>query len=346
MTVNIKRLTEESAPLWNSYLDNHPDANLYQHLGWKRVFEETFGYESHYLLSLNEKNEAQGILPLFEMRDITRKRYLVSNPFSNYAGILANSAEIEQGLSARAAQIAVEKKAQYVEFRQLQKPLQQDLPARDSFVTLMLQLAAEEDHWNKISSRNRNKIRKAEKNGLTADFGMKYLAEFHDVYSINLRYLGTPIFPLRMFQKVAEVFGEQVELLVLKLDGVVVSGMFLFKFKDMISEPWVASLRQYNKIYVNNLLYWQAIKYACANGFKTFDFGRSTIDTGTYNFKLQWDAEPVKLHYQYFLNLASGPPVVDATNNKYEAAISIWKKLPLFVTNFIGPRLVQYLPEL
>ena len=345
--MTITHLTKENAHLWSSFLDSQPKANLYQLLGWKTVFEDIFGYVAHYLLALDSSGSPQGLLPMFLMPDILRRKYLVSNPFSNFAGICAADAASEKFLVGEAVRIAEREKARYVEFRQLAQPLSEDLPSKDSFVTLMLKLDSDpEHHWSAISSRNRNKIRKAEKNGLTVDFGIEYLKDFHRIYSINLRHLGTPIFPLRMFEKVVEVFRDQVELLVLKLNGEVVSGMFLFKFKNMISEPWVASLRQYNRIYVNNLLYWQAIKYACENGFSTFDFGRSTVDTGTYGFKLQWGAKPIQLHYQYYLNTASAIPVVDAKDNKYQRGIDIWKRLPLIVTNFIGPRVVQFLPEL
>ncbi|MFQ5638047.1 MAG: GNAT family N-acetyltransferase, partial [bacterium] len=200
--------------------------------------------------------------------------------------------------------------------------------------------------WSRLSSSSRNKIRKAEKSGLQVDFGFHYLEDFYSIYAQNLRHLGTPVFPLSMFEAVADVFRERCELLILKLKNRPVSGMFLFKFKDVISEPWVASLRQYNKIYINNYLYWQALKYACENGFKKFDFGRSTVDAGTYRYKLQWGAQPVPLYYQYYLNKSRQIPVVDAHDNRYQKIIDIWKKMPLKLTNFIGPKVVQFLPEL
>lgn len=345
--MTITPLTKKNEHLWNKYLHAQPQSNMYQLLGWKTVFERVFGYKQHYLLALNGDETPHGVLPLFQMTDIFRRKYLVSNPFSNFAGICANDAQTENLLLDAAIEKTNTSGAQYAEFRQLQTPLERELPSKSSFVTLMLNLPSDPDVlWKKISSRNRNKIRKAEKSGLEMDFGMHYLADFHKVYSINLRHLGTPIFPLRMFKAVAEVFAENVELLVLKMNDEVVSGMFLFKFKDTISEPWVASLREYNRIYVNNYLYWKAIEYGCQQGFKRFDFGRSTVDTGTYDFKLQWGAEPVQLHYHYHLNAAREIPVVDAKNNKYQKAIDLWKRLPLALTNFVGPRVVQYLPEL
>jgi lipid II:glycine glycyltransferase (peptidoglycan interpeptide bridge formation enzyme) len=38
------------------------------------------------------------------------------------------------------------------------------------------------------------------------------------------------------------------------------------------------------------LLYWTMIRDSIERGYKVFDFGRSTPNEGTYNFKKQWGA--------------------------------------------------------
>ncbi len=345
--MRVLTVTHDKEQIWDNFALNHPDATMYHLFGWKNVFESVFGYKPFYLMAVNSMDEPEGILPMFSMMDMFRRKYLISNPFSNFAGICANCREAEESLLNKAIEIAANSGARYVELRQLNKKISSDLPTKESFVTLMLNLPSNSEFvWDSISSRNRNKIRKAEKNGLEVDFGMQFLNQFYAIYARNMKFLGTPVFPLQMFEAVAKIFADRVELLVLKKNSEPVSGMFLFKFKKVISEPWVASLRILNKIYVNNYLYWQAIKYACNQEFIVFDFGRSTVDTGTYDFKKQWGAEPVPLQYQYYLNKAREIPVVDAINNKYQKIIDIWKKLPLGLTNFVGPKVVQYLPEL
>ena len=142
-----------------------------------------------------------------------------------------------------------------------------------------------------MSSKARNKIRLAQKKGLEPDFGMKYLDDFYGIYARNMQYLGTPVFPRRMFRMIAEVFSDSVDLLVLKHEGKPVSGMFFMPFKKILSEPWAASLREYNRLKVNNYLYWRAIEYACDRGFEYLDFGRSTQNTGTDVFKRQGGAK-------------------------------------------------------
>ncbi len=345
--MKVVPLTPETEPLWDDFVENHSGTNLYHLLGWKVVFEDTFGFKPHYLLALTPENTAAGILPMFLMRDIFRRKYLVSNPFSNFAGVCATSAAVSEQLVNAAIEIGRREGVEFIELRQLKESSGVDLPSKESFVTLMLQLPAESQAlWQGLSSKARNKIRLGQKKGLQADFGMQYLDEFYQIYARNMQYLGTPVFPRRMFRRIADVFKDRVNLLVLKFEGKPVSGMFFMPFKQVLSEPWAASLREYNRFKVNNLLYWRAIEYACDNGFEYLDFGRSTLDTGTDIFKRQWGAEPVQLHYQYYLNRAKQVPVVDANNNKYDKVINVWKKMPVSLTNFVGPRVVQYLPEL
>jgi len=344
--LKIVPLTKDKEQIWEDFVEDSSCTNMFHLVGWKAVFEKVFGFTHYYLMAEDGIGDVSGILPMFLMKDIFRRKYLISNPFSSFAGICVKTQEATEALLKKSMETAKETQARYVEFRQMNMELPYDLPARQAFVTLILDLPEDSEQiWNAIASRNRNKIRKAEKNGLQVDFGMQYLKDFYAIYAKNLRFLGTPVFPFTMFETIAEVFANRCELLVLKLEGRPVSGMFLFRFKNILSEPWVASLRQYNKIYINNYLYWQAIKYACENRFKKFDFGRSTIDSGTYQFKLQWGAKPIPLHYQYYLNKSKEIPIVDAHNNKYQKMIDVWKKLPLSFTNFMGPKVVKFLPE-
>ena len=322
--LKVVELTPELEARWDEFVELHPESTMYHLSGWKQVLEKTFGLKSRCLTAVDHEQQITGILPLFLMKDILGRRFLVSNPFANFAGVCASDVVAQRRLLEAAWDMAKRENAQYVELRQLGQPLgeQPQLCTRESFVTLMLSLTGSADGiWTNLSSRNRGKIRKAEKSGLSADFGLNYLADFYRVFVRNIRDLGTPVYSAEFFQNIIEVFADRVNLLVLKMQDQVVSGMFLFQFKDVLSEPWVSSLREYNQFYVNNLLYWKAITYACGNGFAKFDFGRSTVASGTYDFKLQWGAKPVPLYYQYLLHKARAVPTVDAHNNKYQLFI-------------------------
>ena len=73
-------------------------------------------------------------------------------------------------------------------------------------------------------------------------------------------------------------------------------------FKNTLEIPWASSISDYKNLCPNNMLYWEAIRFAIRNGLNRLDFGRSTPNEGTYNFKKQWGAKPVQLYWQYLMD--------------------------------------------
>ena len=93
----------------------------------------------------------------------------------------------------------------------------------------------------------------------------------------------------------------------------------------------------FNSIGVNMLLYWNVLEYACAHGYEVFDFGRSTLDSGTFKFKSQWGAQPQQLYWHYWMQGWRRAAVINPSNPKYRLAVAAWQRLPLAVANRLGP---------
>ena len=343
----INACSPDRLDAWNQFVLEHENGTIHHLAQWASIFDDTFNFPSFSVMFEDTGNHIQGILPLFEMCDIVRRRVLISSPFCNYSGVLAGNPSAESALIKHASDVSKQRKSEYVELRQffdLTSPIHH---RKKSFVVLKLDLSmGQEALWGNLASRNRGKIRKAANNGIKFRNGLQYLDDFYDLFVKNMHRLGTPAYPKKFFLSICNYLHEFIDLVVLEKQGHVIAGMFLFKFKDVVTEPWVASINDPDLKYINNLLYWQAICYACDQGFKYFDFGRSTVGSGTYRFKLHWRAKPHQLYYVYMLNRAKAVPVVDADENKYEILIQLWKKLPAFVVNRLGPWVVKYLPEL
>lgn len=332
---------------WDDYINQSPAGSFYHLTGWKKIIEKTFGLKSVYLMALNENDEIEGVLPLFHMKDVLGRKYLISNPYSAYAGVCANDMTIKDKLYEKAKSIAIDKEVQYLELRQLgDEPY--NLPTKKDFVTMFLKLSSDEEYvWkNSLNVKARNQVRKAYKEGLTVDFGIKYLDDFYRILSLNIRSLGSPNYPKTFLKNILQEFDNSSGIIVVKYREEIIGGMLFLHFKNIFLDPWASSLKKYNRLCPNDILYWEAIKYACRKDCEYFDFGRSTINSGTFKFKKKWGAETVQLNYQYVFNKAQTIPHVSALNNKYKMAITLWKKLPLTVTNILGPKLIKYLPEL
>jgi len=77
------------------------------------------------------------------------------------------------------------------------------------------------------------------------------------------------------------------------------------------------------------------LKYSIESGYRFFDFGRSTVNEGTYKFKLQWGAQSEPLFWYQFSENEN--VFYSVKNAKKDSFIRIWRSLPLSLTKFLGP---------
>ena len=330
---------------WDRYLANHPEGTNYHRYGWRQVLTESFGHDSHYLAARDSCGALRGLLPLVHLKSRLFGSVLVSLPFVNYGGILTDTPEAAEALLAEAAGLRNRLGAAHVELRHLREmPLA--LACRRHKVTMLLHLKADPDsQWRRFNAKLRNQVRKAEKSGLTTRWGgAELLDDFYTVFVRNMRDLGTPVYTRRLFEAVLSAFPETSRIICVYRERNVIAAGFASWYRDTLEIPWASSNRDFKALCPNNLLYWEAIRYAIEGGFRTFDFGRSTPGEGTYKFKEQWGAMPHPLFWQYALRPGGSLPDVSVDNPKYALAIRAWQRLPLWVTRFAGPPIVRNIP--
>jgi len=333
------------APAWNGYVLNHPDSAVYHRYEWKRVIEQVFGHKTFYLVSKSGSGIIDGILPLVMLKSALFGHFMVSLPYLNYGGILADDAEVGKKLLAEAVTIAQAQRLAHIELRHREdKPIH--LPAKTSKVTLMLDLPESADALlQSFKSKLRSQIRKPEKEGLTGIIGgLEQIDNFYYVFSRNMRYLGTPVYGRSLFTTILTVFPRETRICTVFKDDKPVASGFLVSYRDTVEMPWASSLREYNHLSPNMMLYWKVLSYAADNGFKKFDFGRSTPHEGTYQFKMQWGAQPLQLYWHYWLSRGNALPEINPKNPKYRYFIKIWQHLPLWLTKALGPGIVRNIP--
>jgi FemAB-related protein (PEP-CTERM system-associated) len=191
----------------------------------------------------------------------------------------------------------------------------------------------------------RSQIRRAEKEGMTCRIGgAELLDDFYAVFSRNMRDLGTPIYGRGFFAEILKTFPDAARVGAVYLGTRPVAAGFLYGYKETLEIPWASSDRRYNRLAPNMLLYKSVLEHACEQKFRIFDFGRSTPESGTYRFKEQWGAQPVGLHWYYWLADGCVPPDLSPSNSKYRLAISVWRRLPLALSRRLGPNIVRYIP--
>jgi FemAB-related protein (PEP-CTERM system-associated) len=159
-----------------------------------------------------------------------------------------------------------------------------------------------------------------------------------------MRDLGTPVYGKEFFANILQAFPCTTSIFTVSHDGKVIAAGLASWFRETMEVPWASSIRDYNALCPNNLLYWEVIRFANRNGLTKFDFGRSTPGEGTYKFKEQWGARPVQLHWHYLMQDNAPLPELNPKNPKYQLAIKLWQRLPVAITKIIGPAIVKHIP--
>lgn len=343
--IRVNLATDGDEVEWDAFVASAVGAEVYHRFAWKRLLEGVFTHDCYYLVARGEQGAVCGVLPLAHLNSRVFGNFLVSIPYFNYCGVLADDDRSRAALMDRASGLGDELGASHVELRH-RSHVELDLPFRDDKVSMQLHLpGSTEDLWQGFSSKLRAQIRRPQKEGAVCERGgIQLLGEFYQVFARNMRDLGTPVFSRRMFAEVYELFPEQTEFFVVRMDSVPVAAAYTLGHRDTVEIPSASSLREFNRYSPNMLLYWSVLEAAIEKGYKTFDFGRTSRDSGPYRFKKQWGAEECALSWHYILNAGGELPRINPDNPKYRFAVNVWRRLPMPVANILGPRVVKHLP--
>ena len=329
---------------WDAFVNQHVDANRYHVWGWRRIFEDAFGHETVYLAA-RRAEQIVGVLPLVLFRSRVFGSFAVSLPFVDGGGVCTSDPEAAGLLVEHARRVAAERRLSHVELRHVTRQFP-ELPVRQHKVGMSMPLLGDaKQAWDALDRKVRNQVRKAEKSELTTrSGGVELIDAFYAVFMRNMRDLGTPVYPRRLFELTLWTFRDTARVFVVEKGETVVAAGVVLIHRDVAAVPWASSLREYRALSPNNLLYWRMIEHAVASGCRTFDFGRSTPGEGTYQFKEQWGAQPFPLYWEYQMLDGGTPPELNPGNPKFKAAIAAWKRLPVPVTAWLGPRIVRSIP--
>ena len=343
--VAISVATADDARAWDAFVSGSGGDELarsYHTWAWRSVIERTFGHEAIYLAARGADGEIAGVLPLVFIRSRLFGRSTTSLPFLTYGGVLAASDTVARALVKRAGEEARARGSRHVELRHVGRRFDH-LPCKQHKVVMRLTIGA--GLWEQLDRKVRNQIRKAEKSNLKAvEGGLDLVDEFYAVFARNMRDLGTPVYGQRLFEEVLRALPGQTRLVVVRLGDRPVAAGLTYRTGSAVQVPWASSIRDFNALCPNHLLYWHIIESAIAAGANTLDFGRSTPDEGTYKFKAQWGAVPAPLHWEYLLLDGGQVPDASPKNPKFQVAIRAWQRCPLWLANRVGPHIVRSIP--
>lgn len=340
--MRITEATRDDAAEWDAFVRNRTDSTFCHLFGWRNIMEDVFGHATHYLVARDSSGRLAGVLPLVRVRSRLFGDFLVSMPFLNYGGPVGEP-EAVAVLVSHARRLARETRADLLELRS-RKELPGDLAVSHRKITVLLDLPADpQELWDALKAKVRSQIRRPMKEGMETVIGPDQIGSFYRVFSRHMRDLGTPVLPRAVFDYAQDVFPkEMVFATVYHETGPAAVGAG-FIHGDEFEITWASALREYNRSAPNMLLYWSLMEAMSRRGLRTFNFGRCTPGGGTHRFKSQWGGRDVPLPWaQWSPAGLDGTPSPDSA--KYQLATRVWQKLPLAVTNRVGPWLARKIP--
>ena len=309
---------------------------------WRTVIRQAYGHQPIYLVAEDEEGRG-GVLPAFLVRRPVIGSVAASMPFLDAGGPCAGSASIANALVQRLLEEASRMNATAVDIRSSERLGVESAPLEHK-VNMSLALPPDPDRlWKQFDGSVRNQIRKAERSGLSVEFGhAEKLDDFHSIFAARMHDLGSPVHSKRFFDAVFDGFGSRARVTLIRKGTTPVGGLIAITHNDVITVPWASCLPEYFSLCPNMLLYWETIRAACLAGYGRFDFGRSTRDSGTYRFKRQWGALESPLYWYSITKDREGdqPARESATA---AGLVGLWKRLPLSVTRRLGPHVRRYL---
>jgi hypothetical protein len=252
-------------------------------------------------------------------------------------------------LIGRAKELTAEVDGRYLIIRDSRREWDAGLVSLSHHCTMVRDLPPQTGAlWKSLDRRLRRHIRIAHKSDLEVSIGgRELLDDFHTVLRRFLRDVGTPVFSRAFLRSAAEAFGDRLLIICVRWKGHLIGAYSAFLFQDTIFGSWGGSLHKYLDRRPNHMLFWRFMAYGCEHGFRHIDLGRSMWGSGQYQFKKGWGAEPQPLYQLSFLNGRQRVPYASTrvqSDHRYRLFTWFWRKLPVTVTQWVGPGLRRHMP--
>lgn len=349
-TVTIAIASVGDKARWDSYVENHKLATPYHRFAWQQAVNTAYKHDIAGVLATNsDTGDVVGVFPAVMMKIPFSGKQLCALPYCDLGFGLADSPEILREMQQCLSSMGESAGSRYLEVRGLTQTPEDTSALAGQKVRMVLPLPESGELLLKsFKSKLRSQIKKAEKNGLTVQLGttQEFLDGFYEVYAQNMRDLGSPVHAKRWFEDIVSAYGNSAIISVVFHDGTAIGAGIVLKNAQTACIPWASTLRDFNRLAPNMLLYWSLLEHCADNGIETFDFGRSTFEEGTYRFKKQWGAEPQLLFWQKFNQSGEELPQVQspgAQSKLRDTIESTWRKLPLGLTIKLGATVRPYI---
>ncbi len=347
MSLRIVPLDAANAPAWDRFVAVTEDATFFHQAALPSLIARVFGHCDRSALALQD-GAVVAVLPLLEVRTRLFGHTLTSLPFCVYGGPLAAEPDAARALLDHASGLLRKTGAAALEVRGLDPAPDSwfaDPPAwparADLYATFRKRISRDDEaNFKAIPRKQRAVLRKGIERGLRAE-SRHDVRHVYRIYAESVRNLGSPVFPRRWFEGLLTTFPDATDATLVSDGDEPVAAVLNLHWRDQVLPYYGGGVAAARQCHAYDYMYWDVMRRAAARGATLFDFGRSKVGTGAYSFKKNWGFQPTPLTYRFHLRPGAAIPENNPLNPKYRLMIAGWKRLPLPVAGWLGPRLVR-----
>lgn len=335
----------------DEFVERHPTSTFFHRSAWSDLVARHFPHRRRTLVA-RRGERIVGVLPLFETRSPLSGRALISLPYAVYGGPLAADGAAAAALLAAVRSLLIGGGFRFAELRSatVEGALADGgfatLPGSDLYCTFVRPLPRDPEECLAIIPRkSRASTRQArDKHGLAFREAPAALDAFHRLFVLNKQRLGSPAFARAWFGDLVALGPRRTRLHLVTRGEQVLVAVLSFLHGATWNPYYSGSLPDADRLGASNFAYWQLMRCAAAEGFARFDFGRSRVGTGPFQFKRNMGFEPQPLPYRHVLPPGGSPPDVNPGNEKFDLPKRVIAALPYGLARAAGPLLMRLVP--
>lgn len=297
----IQIFNMSQAKEWDELVSSFANYDVYYLSGYVKAFQ-IHGDGEPQLFYYNE-NGLRGIYVYMKRKTAIEGVYDSITPYG-YGGFLLEGDESEENIKSLWKAYVEKMKSENIvdNFVRYHPVLANAVPMKtcsdviDLGKTVSMDLTSEEVIWKNIHSKNRNMIRKAEKNGIVIKHGqgLELFDDFIKIYNATMdKDNAEPYYYFKpeFYKSIHEDLKDNYEMFWAEYDGKIIAMSIMIYANGRLNYHLSGSDLQYRNLAPSNLLLYKAAMWGMEKGMKTFHLGGGvgSGEDNLYKFKITFN---------------------------------------------------------
>lgn len=286
---------------WDELVHSFANYDVYYLSGYVKAFQ-IHGDGEPQLFYYNE-NGLRGIYVYMKRKTAMEGVYDSITPYG-YGGFLLEGDESEENIKSLWKAYVEKMKSENIvdNFVRYHPVLANAIPMKvcsdviDLGKTVAMDLTSEEVIWKNIHSKNRNMIRKAEKNGIIIKHGqgLELFDDFIKIYNATMDKDNAEAyyyFKPEFYKSIHEDLNDNYEMFWAEYEGKIIAMSIMIFANGRLNYHLSGSNLQYRNLAPSNLLLYKAAMWGMEKGMKTFHLGGGvgSGEDNLYKFKIAFN---------------------------------------------------------